>query len=48
MNYNQKESATGQNANCFLKREIGKDIDGTNPLAIGFRLCRRGNCTFDV
>jgi len=49
MNYNQEESATGQRgANCFLKTRVGSDVDRTNALALGFRLCRNGNCSFDV
>lgn len=46
MNYNQEESANGQRgANCFLKSKVGDDIDGTNPMALGFQLCRFRNCT---
>jgi hypothetical protein len=48
MNYNQEESANGQRgANCFLKTKVGNDIDNTNPMALGFRLCRFSNCSSD-
>jgi hypothetical protein len=48
MNYNQEESANGQRgANCFLKTKAGDDIDNTNPMALGFRLCPSGHCLFN-
>lgn len=48
MNYNQKESASGQTgANCFLKMKVGDDIDDSNLMALGFMLCHLGNCSSD-
>jgi len=47
LNYNQQDSVDGQNANCFLKYAVARDVDETNREALGFRLCANEGCAFN-